>query len=216
MAHGLPDRQLRPKTLWLRSRRAEHQESEMSMSRPMRLFLAGSHFFSSRYAALRARVLRGSRFKAARVVIEEERTLPAAPDKVFPLLCPTREYEWIENWKCQIVYSDSGYAEVNCIFVNLTTYETWLFTRYEPEHYLFEVAIFAGHLVLKVDLALVESVNQRTIARMRCTATALDRLGNWFIQRSARERLTARMKNLFSQLEHYLVAGEMLVAGRRN
>jgi len=27
--------------------------------------------------------------------------LAAAPDQVFPLLCPTREYDWIVSWKCR-------------------------------------------------------------------------------------------------------------------
>ncbi len=40
----------------------------------------------------------------------------APPDKVFPLLCPVREYEWIEPWQCEILHSDSGIAEKNCVF----------------------------------------------------------------------------------------------------
>jgi len=40
----------------------------------------------------------------------------APPGKVFPLLCPLREYEWIEGWQCEMLHSDSGIAEKNCVF----------------------------------------------------------------------------------------------------
>ncbi len=42
--------------------------------------------------------------------------LEAAPETVFPLLCPVREYDWIESWHCRMVYSKSGFAEQDCIF----------------------------------------------------------------------------------------------------
>lgn len=37
--------------------------------------------------------------------------LEAAPEGVFPLLCPVREYDWIEPWRCRMIYSQSGFAE---------------------------------------------------------------------------------------------------------
>lgn len=173
------------------------------------------HSLTSLLPAIRARILRGSRFRAKRVVVEHEQTLPASAEKVFPLLCPKREYDWIENWKCQILYSDSGYAEENCVFVNLRTYETWILTRHEPENYFFEAAIFANHVVIKVELLLVDDGGTSRIKGI-CTVTATTRIGNWFIGGSTRDRLKAKLRKLFSQLEHYLVTGEMLLAPRAN
>lgn len=40
----------------------------------------------------------------------------ASPSKVFPLLCPVRGYEWIESWRCEMLHSNSGIAEKNCVF----------------------------------------------------------------------------------------------------
>ena len=58
------------------------------------------------------------------------------PDQVFPLLCPVREYDWIDGWDCKVLYTESGFAEDNCIFVtsfpNEGPPETWLVIRYEP------------------------------------------------------------------------------------
>jgi hypothetical protein len=38
-------------------------------------------------------------------------TVPAAPDRVFPLLCPVLEYRWIPTWRCEQLHSESGVAE---------------------------------------------------------------------------------------------------------
>jgi hypothetical protein len=34
----------------------------------------------------------------------------APPDRVFPLLCPVRERDWLEGWEADMVYSASGVA----------------------------------------------------------------------------------------------------------
>jgi hypothetical protein len=43
-------------------------------------------------------------FKSIRVVKSYTMNLCAAPADVFPLLCPVREYEWIEPWCCDMVF----------------------------------------------------------------------------------------------------------------
>jgi len=55
-------------------------------------------------------------FKARRVAHEYTQTNPASPEKVFPLLCPVREADWIPGWRYTLIYSDSGVAELGCIF----------------------------------------------------------------------------------------------------
>ena len=41
-------------------------------------------------------------FKGNRVVHEFTQTNSAAPEKVFPLLCPVREDDWLPGWKYQL------------------------------------------------------------------------------------------------------------------
>jgi hypothetical protein len=31
-------------------------------------------------------------------------TVPAAPEHVFPLLCPVLEYKWIPYWRCELLH----------------------------------------------------------------------------------------------------------------
>ena len=77
-------------------------------------------------------------FKAERVVKSYTMTLGAPPVDVFPLLCPVREYEWIEPWSCDMVFSASGLAENNAVFrTNFPTQgdeENWVVCRYEKDH----------------------------------------------------------------------------------
>ena len=57
-----------------------------------------------------------STFKAKRVTREFVQEVPVPAAKIFPLLCPVREYDWIDGWECEMIYSESGVAENNCIF----------------------------------------------------------------------------------------------------
>jgi len=62
--------------------------------------------------------------------------LHGTPEQVFPLLCPVREYEWIESWQCEVVSSNSGFAELDCVFKTHFPgdgpEDTWVVSRYEP------------------------------------------------------------------------------------
>ena len=90
-------------------------------------------------------------FKGCRVAHEYVQTNPAAPEKVFPLLCPVREADWIPGWKYELIYSDSGVAEAGCIFTtqdpavesekysrrtdesdHSSPVTTWICTEYDP------------------------------------------------------------------------------------
>ena len=66
-----------------------------------------------------------------------ETQLKSTPDRVFPLLCPVREYEWIPQWQCEMIHSQSGVAELGCVFS--TDFndgfgkEVWVVSHFEPD-----------------------------------------------------------------------------------
>ena len=55
-------------------------------------------------------------FTSRRVTHEYIQTNAASPERVFPLLCPVREADWIPGWRYKLIYSESGVAELGCIF----------------------------------------------------------------------------------------------------
>src|SRR5512143_1380955 len=67
--------------------------------------------------------------------------LVAAPDAVFPLLCPVREAEWIRGWDPSLVVSVSGLAERDCVFTTEAepVDATWYVTRHEPGAWFVEM-----------------------------------------------------------------------------
>ncbi|WP_428407422.1 hypothetical protein [Hyphococcus sp.] len=40
----------------------------------------------------------------------------AAPDAVFAMMCPVREYEWEPGWRTNLILSESGLVEEGCVF----------------------------------------------------------------------------------------------------
>ena len=76
-----------------------------------------------------------SAFDAKRVSREYTQTNDAPPEKVFPLLCPVREADWVPGWQYRLIYSESGVAEDGCVFSTPNdsgTETVWMVTHYDP------------------------------------------------------------------------------------
>jgi hypothetical protein len=153
------------------------------------------------------------RGNALRVARESTMRLAARPQRVFPLLCPVRELEWIETWAARVVYSDSGVAEKGCVFTTEEphgAHSIWTVSRYEPAAGAIEfVIVTPGLLVTTLEVSL-ESDGDGTLARWRRTFTALTPAGERAIGALAGTAHDARMDRLERQLDHYLCTGEML------
>ncbi len=80
-----------------------------------------------------------------RVTRRYRQTIDAPPDAVFPLLCPVREAEWLEDWEFRMIYSASGVVENGAVFTtsNLGEADTvWIVTRHERPAGIVEFARF--------------------------------------------------------------------------
>ena len=51
-----------------------------------------------------------------RRTFEHTALVPAPAHRVFPLLCPVREPEWIPGWSCELIHTASRLAEKGCVF----------------------------------------------------------------------------------------------------
>lgn len=139
--------------------------------------------------------------------------LAAAPERVFPLLCPIREYDWIDTWQCRLIYSDSGYAEPDCIFK--TDFpadgpqDTWVVCRYEPPQ-LIEFVRVNPLRAIRYTIRLRETAVGETEADWSQVITGLDEDGNAFVRGLDEAAFTTRMGALQKMLNHYLSTGRML------
>lgn len=114
-----------------------------------------------------------------RKVIRHTQTFNTTPDKLFPLLCPTTEFDWMDGWRCEMVYSNSNYHEYNAIFK--TSYfnmdETWVVSSFQP-HRVIEFVRVSEHVSVKVDARLCDNLDGTTTGTWIVNATALTQTGN--------------------------------------
>ena len=117
-----------------------------------------------------------------RVQLVGHQHIAAPPEQVFPLMCAVREYEWVDGWDTDIIYTESGISEAGAIFRipaphSVVGGDISVITDYEPPHRFkavavgaHQVAIFEGHF----------SANNQGHTDIRWDAcfTALDETGD--------------------------------------
>lgn len=155
----------------------------------------------------------------ARLALSREFVLEAAPEAVFPLLCPTLEYDWIPIWACELVHSDSGVAEMDCVFI--TDFperggrEVWTCTRYEPPARIEYVRMGEGR-VTRLAIGLRPEGPGRTRVTWGQVITALDADHAALVEEYGRTRYPGDIIGLEQMLAHHLATGQCLgkVPGR--
>lgn len=158
-----------------------------------------------------------STFRAKRVVRSFTQELCAPASKVFPLLCPVREYDWIDGWSCELIHSESGFAEKNCVFrTNLhgDGERTWVVSHYDPERFEIGFVVMAkSSLILNFDITVKDRGDGTANATWTNVATALNEQGNDLVEAFTDDVFAARIKFLEGALNHYLQTGAMLKSG---
>jgi hypothetical protein len=118
-----------------------------------------------------------SSFHARRAATEYLGELDHPPEAVFPLLCPVREFEWLDGWNCEMVYSNSGVAEENCIFTTPLGPSVWNVDRYEPPTRI-EFTVVSPEQVTRLNLTLRRTATGGTELKWQRTFTGLNESGN--------------------------------------
>lgn len=153
-------------------------------------------------------------FAGKRTVERYNGRIDAPPGEVFPLLCPIREYDWLDGWACNMIYSDSGVAENNCIFESEFASgieATWVTIKRDEENFLFEfIILFPGLAVARMDYSLMENGDGTTTFHWVRTMTGLSENGNQMVDQTAGEPFRQIMDWVVDSLNHYLRTGKML------
>jgi hypothetical protein len=140
-------------------------------------------------------------------------SLNAPPEKVFPLLCPVRETEWVKGWDPELVLSNSGVAEPDGVFVTPAAAGQiiWVITRYDPALYVLEfVKVTPGQTVGKIEIELSDDGRGGTRADVAYGYTSLGPDGDDFLETFTAEWYEGFMKQWETELNHYLATGEKL------
>ncbi|MFT3781797.1 MAG: hypothetical protein QM790_07240 [Nibricoccus sp.] len=138
-------------------------------------------------------------------------TLPATPERIFPLLCPVREYDWIPWWRAELIHSKSGFAEENCIFrthVGPPAGLTWVCTRFEPNQAIDYTCFAPDKLIVRLKILLVPIANTTQIVWTR-DWLSLGAAGDAVIEQWSATEYRAIMAQHEKDMEHYLRTGRL-------
>ncbi|MGC4116046.1 MAG: SRPBCC family protein [Myxococcales bacterium] len=134
--------------------------------------------------------------------------VPAPVARVFPLLCPVREREWLDGWEADVLHSESGLAELGCVFVGRAgpTVGTYLITRYEPQR-LVEFAVHYGPVVEHMSIRVELAGDGGTDLHWSKTFTSLSPEGNAWIEARVPAAIEARLADLERMLVRFVQRG---------
>ena len=138
--------------------------------------------------------------------------LVAEPSRVFPLLCPVREADWIDGWDPLVVFSQSGVAEPECVFLTRASPADaiWYITRHEPSRGFVEMIKITPTITackLTIELHAVDAGTEATVTYAH---TSLGPEGDSFIANFTEEHYQEFMRDWEARINHYLSHGTVL------
>jgi hypothetical protein len=154
-----------------------------------------------------------SRFQPRVFVRKGEFCIKGALKEVFPLLCPKKEEDWIPGWKCETIYSKSGYNEEGAIFRTTEPYGTelyWTTLQYDIERKHIDFLLNAPRLFnFRFTISLDEDEGG-LVASMAQTFTSLSEEGNAHVERISEDDFQNRLHLLEACINTYLQTGTMI------
>jgi hypothetical protein len=161
-------------------------------------------------------------FKSCRTAHEYTQTNNAPPEKVFPLLCPVREADWAPGWEYRLIYSDSGVAELGCVFTTpkppssgspVAPEKTWIVTEYDPAAFRIGfVWINPGRVATEIRIQLTRASHASTLANIRYRYTGLSEEGNREVEGYDAKWFRNMMEGWETAINHFLRTGKKIDA----
>jgi Polyketide cyclase / dehydrase and lipid transport len=143
--------------------------------------------------------------------------IDAPPERVFPLLCPVREREWLHGWTEQVemVHSDSGVAEEGCVFRTAPPGRpdaVWMIVRHDREQGVVEFArVTTGLLATRLLIHVEEGGDGASLVRIDYTFTPLGAAGRSLVEeRHSEEAFRRDMAWWEASMNHWLRSGGTL------
>ena len=140
-------------------------------------------------------------------------------DECFALACPVAELKWIDNWRFDLIYSDSGLNETGCVFLEPFTgmsvlrsrsaINTWYCTRYDTESHEFEAVWLTRDLTLAHwEFTMAELGDGRVRAHWSLCYTSLGRAGRRLVgETNFDQRMQAALGFLSLTFQTYVESG---------
>jgi hypothetical protein len=153
-------------------------------------------------------------FISRRITREYRQTIRAAPQIVFPLLCPVREAEWLDGWRCHMIFSASGLVEEGAVFSTPSEGEAdtvWIVTRHDPKAHRVEFARFthaSKTCILKIDVT--PKGKSHSYVHISYTYSGIAPSGNDFIEKFTEKAFLESVTFWEKSMNYFLETGEKL------
>ncbi|MDY0361257.1 MAG: hypothetical protein RBR08_07380 [Desulforegulaceae bacterium] len=145
-------------------------------------------------------------FKSVRRYFSHYQTISANAEEVFPLFCPVRSYEWIEDWDAILIYSKSGYAEQGCVFKTFDPddgEDIWIISEYNPPSFI-KFIKFNNLRTIIYKISFVNTKNNLCKIIYDQEITGLNEKGNEFVADLEKSDFTEMIDFLESLLNSYI------------
>ena len=153
-------------------------------------------------------------FNAKHITRSFEQTINADPSKVFDLLCPVKEAEWLEGWDYTLLHSDSGLAEEGCVFLSRQEGEKdtiWMITKRDVQNREIQfVRATPESRIARLTITVGEKAANLSKVKITYVITALCQEGNTFLEAFTQENFETAMKFWEASMNYYLETGEKL------
>lgn len=130
---------------------------------------------------------------------------------VFPLLCPVQEALWLPGWSAEILHSESGVAELGCVFRTRDEdgrERIWTISRHDPEAGILQFVQFLADLcVIRLDIAL-EDLPGACLAHWVYSVRGFPNGDGTFFTSYAQAPFRARMARVEDHLNAYLTRSQ--------
>lgn len=147
-------------------------------------------------------------------------TIRAAQLSIIKLACPVEELKWIPDWEYDLIYSESGVNETNCIFDETFSGKhffgqplktTWVTVIHAPDtgRILFQLNL-SGKASIRFEFNCRETEKGVTEATWQMTFTALNGEVDSIPDDALAEKMDLMMVFLSNALKHYCETGTML------
>ena len=147
-----------------------------------------------------------------RVTRSYTQRIDAPPVTVIPLLCPTREAEWLHGWDPVVVYSESGVAEPDCVFLTRAHGHdaVWIITRHEPARGLVEMLKVTPEITVCKLTIEVRAEGEGSAVTVTYSHTSLGPRGDAFVAAFDEPTYVAFMEDWERRMNHFLRHGVAL------
>lgn len=153
-------------------------------------------------------------FEAKRVTRKYRQTINEAPEKVFPLLCPVLEAEWLDGWRYSMIYSESGLIEKGAVFSTPQEGEedtVWVVTKHDPIKREVEFVRFThGSRTCVLKILVGAGDENKSHVDIAYTYTGITPAGNDFIDNYTEAVFLEAVTFWEKSMNYYLKTGRRL------